>query len=156
MSTEFFNLSFIYYHNLICIPNRAKTMSNYNNCSVLKCGIQRCNNLLFINSVKRVGGFIEEQIMRITIQSSCDEQALFLSAAKATPLLSYLRVKASWQIIQLMIIFTYSIKESCFSSFFFVNIYSRTILSPRFFTSSRISSLLLLHSFANSILVASI
>lgn len=87
------DFSLMQYHYLVGTFYRTKSVSHHHYCLILKKIIQLLYNFPFIVGIKRIGGLIKKQVIRIFIDGTRYEQPLLLTLAKACTLCTYFRIE---------------------------------------------------------------
>ena len=83
MSPSFHNFSFFHYHDLVGMFYGAQPVCYHYDRSSMKKFFKIPHNHGFIVGIQRIGGLIEEQQMRVFVNGSRNEYALFLPLTNA-------------------------------------------------------------------------
>jgi hypothetical protein len=80
------------HHYLIGIFYGAQAVGYDNYCFVLEELLQITLYYFFIVRIEGIGSFVEEQIIGITVDGACYQDALFLSLAQSLSRIAYFRI----------------------------------------------------------------
>ena len=97
MRTRLRHAPFVYYYYLVGIPYSAKPVRNYYYRAAFIEAVKIIYNLSLVVGIKRVGGLVKKDEVRVLVHGSGYQYSLLLPLAQAVPVMADFRVELQWQ-----------------------------------------------------------